>query len=468
MEPDAKSTQAKGAGACSGNRGAANSYVKLSGRPVLHNLLAVGSAEAATRIAQLVALAVIAQRLGPHGFGVIGTGWAFYNLAIPFAQQSPELVGIRALARHRDRLSLIGETVAIKSMLALAAFALCVTATGVLYHGDPALERQIVVQSMVLLGFVLSFGWVFQAFRHFEIQAGLRVLRATASTTLLALALWYIRNPLMAPLADLTACMVTAGLEFLMVAGWLKGQGEVLLTDLLTTSIRTCRQALGSHGASAARLGLASFSAALSWWGCIPLARFFISTSEVGILAAVVRLVFILNGGFLLGIQLFYPILAENLAAGGQKGKDIGANLVCCVAVAAVLAYIPILLFGERLMGLLFGASFAEGGACLRLMGLITVAGPVGAVYGYALLAAGRDREFVQVITVGAAATIVADCLGFLSSASALGAAGAVPVFFAEMLAGAVLCRRAGLVASKPFAFRRFRPVQVLALLRAR
>jgi O-antigen/teichoic acid export membrane protein len=442
--------------------------MRLSGRPVLRNLLAVGSAEAATRVAQLVVLTVIAQRLGRQGFGVIAIGWAFYNLTIPFAQQSPELVGIRALACHRDRLSIIGETIAVKSMLALAAVASCAIAAIILYHSEPALERQIVVQSVVLFGLVLSFGWVFQAIRRFETQAGLRVIRATVSTTLLALALWYIRNPLVAPLTDLTACIVTGGLEVLMVAGWLKGQREVLFTDLLPASIRAYRHALGSHGASAARLGLASFSAALSWWGCIPLARFFISTSEVGMLAAVVRLVFIVNSAFLLGIQLFYPSLAENLAGGGQKGKNMVANLVCCVAVAAVLAYIPILLFGGWLMGLLFGASFAGGGACLRLMGLITVVGPVGAVYGYALLAAGRDREFVQMITVGAAATIVADCLGFLSSASALSAAAAVPVFFAEMLAGAVLCRRAGLVASKPIAFHRFRPVQLFALLRTR
>lgn len=441
---------------------------RLNGRPVLHNLLAVGGAEAATRIAQLVALTVIAQKLGRHGFGIIGTGWAFYNLAIPFVQQSPELVGIRALARQHDRLSVIHETVAIKLMLALVAAAFCLTAAIILYHGEPALERQIIVQAGVLLGLVPSLGWVFQAFRRFEVQAGLRVLQATVSTTLLMIVLQYARNPLAVPLADLTACLAAAALGFWMLTARLRQPDEVTFIDILLASVAACRQALGSHGLSTVRLGLASFSGALSWWGCIPLGRLFISTGEVGILTAVLRLVFLLNSCFLLAIQLFFPILAENLAAGGQKGKDMVANLVCCVTMAAVLAYIPVFLFAERLLGLLFGASFAEGGACLRLLGLITVAGPIGAVYGYALLAAGRDHEFVQVLTIGAVATIAADYVGFLGWGSALGAAGAVPVFFAEMLACAVLCQRSGLVANKPFAFRRFRPVQVLSLLRAR
>jgi len=78
MEFDVQRTQARGLRICvrSGNRGEANGDMKLSGRPVLRNLLAVGSAEAATRVAQLVVFAVIAQRLGRQGFGVIAIGWA--------------------------------------------------------------------------------------------------------------------------------------------------------------------------------------------------------------------------------------------------------------------------------------------------------------------------------------------------------------------------------------------------------
>ncbi len=81
----------------------------MKGRSVLSNLLAVATAEVVARMAQVVAISIISRSLGPAGLAIVGTAWAFYNMALPLVQFSPEIMGVRAIGRNRRRLSVIGE-----------------------------------------------------------------------------------------------------------------------------------------------------------------------------------------------------------------------------------------------------------------------------------------------------------------------------------------------------------------------
>src|SRR6266851_4723309 len=84
----------------------------VEARSVLVNLLSVGSGELVSRVAQLAFVALVARRLGPVGFGIVGTGWAFYDLAQPVIQTGPEFVGIRTLAGNRPEVSIINHITA--------------------------------------------------------------------------------------------------------------------------------------------------------------------------------------------------------------------------------------------------------------------------------------------------------------------------------------------------------------------
>jgi O-antigen/teichoic acid export membrane protein len=409
---------------------------------------------------------MIGRRFGRSGFGVIGTAWALFNIALPIVQYSPELAATRTLAHSHSRVYIIGQITALKLQFAVASILVLSIFALVFYRGLPAVQVQIIAQSMLLLTAALSFDWVFQAFQHFEINSSLRCLRAIVSVGALFVALRLFSSTLVAPIVDFIALLVSSVLAVEMLRRWHSRMTVGTLTGLTIISFARHRRAMTRHGLPVIKLCASSFSNAVSWSTCIPIAGLFITAEQVGVLAAAVRTSQIVNSIFMLAIQLFFPILVRSRHT--NKGKETTANLLLYSGIAAGLVYCAISVFARSIMTSIFGPAFEDATVPLRLISLVIVPSALGAVYGYTLLAANQDRVYVQTMTAGAVASSLLNCVAFWLWPTPASAALLVPVALCQTAILAYHCHRANLVAAAPFGRRRLRLTQLRALLAER
>jgi O-antigen/teichoic acid export membrane protein len=443
--------------------------MKSAGSPVFANLGAVGAAEIVARTAQLVTMGAIARTLGRHGLGIIGTGWAFYNVALPVVQYSPELVGIRELARKRGRISIIAQVITIKVNIAFAAILLAALGATVVYRNRPLFEHQVFAQCLVLAAVAFSSGWIFQGLGRFEISALLRAIQAVTGAVGLLIFLRIRHSPLVAPLSDGLSLLTAALLGFVFVSGFVERASVWRLAGAGFATGKRRRRALRKHGQAVSRLSVAAVCNSAVWSASILIAGHFVSIENVGLLTAAVRLVLIINSGFLVVLQLFYPMLANGLEHDRPLARELAANISLYATAGALLAYIPLALFAPGILAVVFGNSFAAAASVLRLLGLTIITTAAGSAYGYTLLAAGMDREFSAIMVCGAAASVCATALAFWLRPSPLaGGMLLVPVLAAQTLALAFACHRGGLVARDAFALKRFSVNEMLTLMRAR
>src|SRR5947209_7621293 len=83
------------------------------------NLVALGTSEGVARVTQLLALGILARVLGQEGLGIVGTAWAIYQLAVPFVQYAPELIGTREVAQGIDARQAFAEVTGVKLLIAV-------------------------------------------------------------------------------------------------------------------------------------------------------------------------------------------------------------------------------------------------------------------------------------------------------------------------------------------------------------
>ncbi len=377
----------------------------MNGRPIFFNLTAVGAAEVVSRAAQLFTVALMSRHLGPVGMSVIGTAWAFYTMALPFVQYSPETMGIREIARSRWRLSVIGEINLLKVAMAIGAAALLSALGALLYRGQPGTALQIAVQSSVLIGLSLSVAWVFRGLLHFETHAGIRVFQAVAMALGLYLILPGLPYPWAVPVVELGTFLGAAAIGWLLLRRSL-ARPRRRSPGIPFLSFRRRRQAFRRHGSAVATQGLTGLAAAVTLLVCIPEAGLFLAQEEVGNLAAALRLILAVNAIALLVTQLFFPILARDASHGPEAAREMAAALIFYITLFTTAIFGMLAVLARPLCALLLGPEFIDAAVLVQWMGVLVVFSGVGGVYKFILLAANQER-LVLLLEGGAAAAVV-------------------------------------------------------------
>ena len=439
----------------------------MKGRSISTNLAAVGAAEIVARAAQLVSVAIMSRTLGPAGMAVIGTAWAFYNMALPFVQNAPEMMGIRDLARKRWRLSVIGEINFLKLAMAAAAIAVLSALGLVLYAGQPAMVLQIAVQNTVFIGLALSVAWVFRGLQRFDIHAGIRSFQAVAMALGLYLVLPAVPREWAVPLVELATFLAAAAIGIVLLRKSLTGLGRrPPRPPILSLSHR--RRAFRRHGPAITTQGLTGLTAAIMWSICIPEAGLFLSSDGVGNLAAALRLILAVVAVVLLVAQLFFPILARDRSRDPEAGKEMAAALLFYITLFSCALYGLLWALAEPLSVVIFGAEFVDVPDLVRLIGIGIVFVGIGSVHTYVLLAADRERLVLAFQVVTAAVVAVANIAAFALWPVPHAAAVMTIVLAVHTVARAWACHRHGLIARGAFSLRRLRPSEIRTFLAAR
>jgi O-antigen/teichoic acid export membrane protein len=439
----------------------------MKGRSVFFNLTAVGAAEVVSRAAQLATVALMSRHFGPAGMGVIGTAWAFYTMAVPFVQYSPETMGIREIARNPWRLSVIGEINLLKLATAIGAAALLSALAALLYRDRPATALQIAVQSSVLIGLALSAAWVFRGMQHFESHAGIRVFQAVAMAVGLYLVLPGLPHPWAVPAVELATFLGAAAIGFLLLQRSLTGRRRSSPRPPFL-SFKRRRQAVRRHGYAVATQGLTGLAAAVTWLVCIPEAGLFLAEEQVGNLAAALRLIIAVNAIIVLLHQLFFPILARETSHGPEAGRELGAALLFYVTLIATAAYGLLAVLAKPLCALILGPEFVDAAGLVQWMGVLIVVAGVTEVYKCILLAANQERLVLLLEAAVATTILVVNLVAFSFWPVPHAAMAMIAVMALHLLVLACFCHGRELIGRRSFALSRLGPSKVGDFLRAR
>lgn len=370
------------------------------------NLVALGVAEGVARTAQLLTIALLGRTLGPAGLGIVGVAWAVFQLAAPFVQYAPELMGARLIAQGVDTRKAFVDVTAIKLVVGALCAAAMAAGAAIVFADDPAERLQVAIQAVLPVAVALNGVWAFRGLRRFAAYAVVRSGQSVVLLAALALALAVVPRAWVVPACEVAVGFAAAGLAYGLM---FSGRDLPTLVAAMSGRIVGLRAEIGE----AIRFGLGSFFAGAVWSLPLLIAPAFLTLADQGYLAAALRLILALMAPYQLALQVFHPVLAHRYAADRAAGAGLAAALVVYAVVTTVPVAAALIVFAPWIVAPLLGAAFAHMASVLAMLSLALVPTVVGSVFGYALLADGRYGLYVWICAGGAAATVPGCALAF-------------------------------------------------------
>ena len=439
-------------------------------RSTLFGLGYVGISEVVARLAHFVTFAISTRYLSPAGFGIYGTAWAIYNMAIPLVQGGPELLGTRDLAQDGQTRARIAEITALKLALAICAMAVIVIVAFTIYRDDAPLRSQIVVQSLVLIGIAIGPGWAARGLQRFDIHAWIRVSQAGAMAILCYAALPLIADPSVVALAEMASFLIAFWLGVHLLATPVLGTDTsktISWSVLLPTRWRDLKDGLSRYLRASAVLSFSGLASAVEMSACIPIAGYFLSAEKTGIVSAVLRLLFFMLAQFQVLLQVFYPRLSALYASDRDRGRDLAMDLFVYFSIVSVVATAALILLAEPIVRLVLGESYLQAIPLLRLLSPILIAVGAGSVFGYVLLASGKHVQFTISNVGGAIVLVPSVCISYLTFPTSTATVVLLPILFLQAGVQALICHRYDLIRIKSFSFRRLTPSYLINFLKS-
>lgn len=370
------------------------------------NLVALGVAEAVARVAQLLTIALLGRVLGPAGLGVVGVAWAAFQLAIPFVQYAPELMGTRDIAQGAETGDAFIDVTAIKLVIGIVAAAAMAVGGTLVFVDDPVERLQIVVQAASPIAVALNGVWAFRGLRRFAAYAIVRCVQSVVLLGCLAALLNPLPVPWIVPATEAGVGLLTSGLAFALLFDW---------RSTARVTMKICRRGLQLRAriGEAIHFGLGSFFVGAIWTVPLLVGRVLLQPADQGYLAAALRLFVALSALYQLVLQVFHPVLAHRYAVDRPAGASLSASLVVYAAAASVPVAAILVACAPWIVGPLLGAAFVPMTSAFVMLALVLVPTVVGSVFGYALLADGRYGLYVWICAGGAVAALAGCTVAF-------------------------------------------------------
>lgn len=333
-----------------------------SGRQ-LGAVAALAGGEILARVAAFAATSVLAYRLGPEGFGIVGFATAVAGYLALAVNSSLHEVGAREIARARERAAEIYWSVAaVRLALAVAALALL---AGVAWSlPKPPVTRLVVFLSgLSFFSLAVDPTWVFKGLER-PVMAGVTLVLGQC---LYAAGVFVVVG---SP-ADVTLVPVTQFVGELSAA---------LIFCLLVVRPSRPRFAIADGlriVRSSGFLGLARVFRVVAITSDVVLLGFLATDRQVGLYSAAYRLTFLLLSIAASVTAAYLPSYARAAGERDVTRRLIETSLGTSALVGAPLVAGTVVL-ASPLMTVLFGAQYAEGARALQLLAL-----SVGIVFLY-------------------------------------------------------------------------------------
>ena len=349
------------------------------------SFLNLAAGETIARILAFLAMLVVARRLGPAMYGVIGVASGILLYLNQLADAGAELAGVPVVARQREGLSdLVSSVLSVRLRVAVA-LTLLVVVVGLFAFPQP--DGSILALYALTLVFVaLGTRWVFVGMQQ---AAWVATARIAGELTTLVLVLALVRGVgevAMVPIASLVGGAVATGIMLYALRG-------VGVHPRLTSDRDASRELLarGPHLVGFTLLGLVLFNADLIFL------RFVSGQAAAGYYAAAYTFIAFAANLSVAWAHSVMPSLSRFERADEHRSAVYQTSMLLAYVVALPVAVGGILTAGP-LIQLIFGAEYTTAATALAWL---LPAVPIAAVREIAVVALigspGGERRLIRI-----------------------------------------------------------------------
>jgi O-antigen/teichoic acid export membrane protein len=380
-------------------------------RSLVHDLGLLAGAQVAAQGLNLLALVILARRLGDHQFGLVQVGVAVSAYAMIAAEWGLFSLGVRDVARLRTPPAVLGYARAHQGLLAVLAAAVLAAGLALLplfpfYRADPALFR---LYLLIVVPQVFALEWVATGLERMPAAGAAKVAASAVYAALVVLALPALDGAAgwpgyrWVPLMYLVSFAAGSAAVAPAIRGWLGGW---------VRPGRAPRAVWRRRLGEAAPLG-----------GSLLLLRVLINSDLVllgilsvpavaGVYAAAAKVGFLIVVAMEVLWKALLPRLSR-LAAGpeGERSPAWSARVQALFTlVMAVLVPVAVLAAARapQILALLYGGRYTEAAPVFRILMGSYVLLALGWFLGGALLAAGRQGDGLRPQALAAGVALAA------------------------------------------------------------
>jgi O-antigen/teichoic acid export membrane protein len=342
-------------------------------------------------------------------------------------------------------------------------------ATIFFYAHESAIVTQVFVQSLVLFGIAVSPAWIARGRQRFDLHAWNRIAQAIFMTVTVFLLVSVVQNPVVVAIAELGSFLfafwITARACRVPLAGDTPGSSR--FAAILPSTFHQIVDGMRNYARSSMALGLSGLASAIQATACIPIASYFLSTEETGIVSAVLRLLIFMFAQFQVLLQVFYPRLAEYYASDVPRGQKLAADLFVYFAILSAAAAIALAVLAGPIVRLILGEAFLPAIPLLWLLSPMLFIVGAGCGFGYVLLAAGKHIEYAITNVGGAIVLVIASLLAYGAAPMAATTAILIPITVAQVGVQIFFCYRHGLLRMQLLSPHRLSPSYLATFLKS-
>lgn len=323
---------------------------------ILRSIAALAGGEVLARVVTFGATALLARRLGPEGFGVVGFAVAVCGYLTLAVNSGLHDVGTREVARAPERAIAVYSSVAtVRLLLACAAFAVLALLVGLLPH-PPATRLVVLLTGLTFFSFAIDPTWVLRG----------------------------LERPLLAGAGLVLAQLIYAG----AVVATIQGPGDVVLVPVLQFAgeltaalalalvlVRGARPSFAlADGLKILRssryLGLARLLRTLVVTFDVLLLGFLTTERDLGLYMAAYRFTFLLMAIVSSVSYAYLPSYTRAMTQGPEPTRRlVETSLGVAVTIGAPLVAGSIVT-ASQLLPILFGSEYAGAAPAFRLLAL--------------------------------------------------------------------------------------------------
>ncbi|MFN8574373.1 MAG: oligosaccharide flippase family protein [Gemmatimonadaceae bacterium] len=354
--------------------------------PAGMNTATLGVGEALARLIAFGASLLIARRLGPDAFGVIGVASGLLLYLTQVADQGIELVGVPLVARDELRARpVVSATLAYRMLAALGLAAIVGLIARVVLPAPDGRVLALYAPTLVLAA--ASTRWVLLGLRHPGVVAVARVAGELVALAMVAMLVQLPADLPWVPLAAIAGGLLTA--MVMLVGTWRAGMP-------VSVSFRwaDCRELFvrGRPIVAFTLLGLILFNFDLIFL------RFVKGEAAAGEYAAAYTFIAFASNLIVAFAHSVMPSLARSRdAEAGGDGDRLYGGAVTQVVALTLPAAIGGAVVASSLVTLVFGDAFLPGAVALRWLVLSLPFAAIREIAVVAVIASGGERSLVRV-----------------------------------------------------------------------
>lgn len=343
----------------------------------------------------IVALSVLARRLGPDRFGMLNFSAAILTYFSLLSSMGIPQMAMRQIARGQENIAdMVNRTLSRLVALGAMAFFWLVVLSPILSLG-PLQEIVLLVSGIELLVSAVKIPWAYAVMENMSIPAGAGLLGTVIRVGLVFALVHSPGDVVWAALATVGASAATAGLEL-----W--GFHRHYPIRLKFTGIAFISALRQSAPLAASALMTQIYGSMDSLF-----LGYFRGTATVGYYNAAYRLIWFLTSMIEFYVQTMFPIVSALYRdSPSSVTRFVARNFTSVLAVA-----VPITVGGwitaPNIIHMIYGPHYALSVTPFRLLLVGWLIMSVNVHYGNILVACDGESVFTQAVSVGAAVNVV-------------------------------------------------------------